>query len=159
MSVVLLVSDRSDATYVTPRSVHVRDRVLARVRAFALDGALAQGVPPDSSPALELRAETLIGPAAWQLGGQLRQILLKAQTGCRFPLHAVPISARLVREVEPELSRLALRLLDDRPVAVRGVASVRKLLCDGRGPLYGAGDPDELRHAVNEAIEALEVDT
>ena len=159
MSIVLLVSDRSDATYVTPRNVHVRDRVLARVRAFALDGALAQGVPPDSSPALELRAETLIGPTAWQLGGQLRQILLRAQTGCRCPAHAVPISARLVREVEPELSRLVLRLLDDQPVGVRGVASVRKLLCDGRGPLYGAGDADELRQAVNGAIEALEVDT
>jgi len=158
MSVVLLVSNRTDATYVTPRSVHLRDRVLARVRAFALDGALAQGVSPESSPALELRAETLIGPAAWQLGDQLRQILLKAEARRRFPIHAVPISGRLVREVEPELSQLALRLLDERPVAVRGVARVRKLLCDGRGPLYGAGDADELRRAVNEAIDALEID-
>jgi hypothetical protein len=96
MSVVLLVSDRGDATYVTPRRVHLRDRVAARMHAFGLDGALAQGVVPESSPTLELRAETLVGPTAWQLGDHLRQILLTAQTGCRFPIHAVAISRRLV---------------------------------------------------------------
>jgi hypothetical protein len=159
MSIVLLASDRGDARYITPWRVRLRDRVAARVRAFRLDGALAQGVAPESSPALELRAETLIGPTAWQLGDHLRQILVTVLADRRSSIHAVPISRRLIREVEPELSQLALRLLDDRPVDVRGVASVRALLCDGRGPLYGAGagGAGELRRALNESIDALEI--
>lgn len=67
------------------------------------------------------------------------------------------ISRCLVRDVETELSRLALRLLDARPVDVCGAASVQTLLCDGCGPLY-AGDASELRHAVNDALDALEID-
>jgi hypothetical protein len=159
MSVVLLVGARGDANAIVAWRVRLRDRVATRVRAFGLDGALAQGVAPESSPALELRATTLIGPAAWQLGDHLRQILLTVNGGARLPIHAVPISRRLIRAVEPELWELAHRLLDDQPVGVRGVASVRALLCDGRGPLYGVGDADagELRNAVTAAIDALEI--
>jgi hypothetical protein len=159
MSVVLLVSGQGDARAVTPARVRLRDRVAARLRAFGLDRALARGVAPESSPALELRAATLIGPAAWQLGDQLRQIVLAAQVSGRVPIHAVPISRRLIREVEPELSGLAARLLEHRPVDVRGVASVRALLCDGCGPLYGTGlaDAASLRGAISAAIEALEI--
>jgi hypothetical protein len=161
VSVVLLVSDRRGATYVTPWRVRLRDRVAARVRAFGLDGALARGVAPDSSAPLELRAGTLIGPTVrQQLGDHIRQILRTAQQGCRFPIHSVVISRRLVRDVEPELSQLALRLLDGWPVDVRGVASVQTLLCDGCGPLYDTynGDASGLRSAVNEALDALEID-
>jgi hypothetical protein len=161
MSVVLLVSDRGAATYVTPWRVRLRDRVAARVRAFGLDAALARGVAPESSAPLELRAETLIGPTARQeLGDHVQQLLRRARSGCRFSIHAAPISRRLVSDAEPELSRLALRLLDGWPVDVRGVASVRGLLCDGCGPLYAhpyEGDASELRSAVNEAIDALEI--
>jgi hypothetical protein len=161
MSVVLLVSDRRGATYVTPSRVRLRDRVAARVHALALDRALARGVAPESSAPLELRAETLIGPTGrQQLGDHIRQILRTAQQGCRFPILSDVISRRLVRDVEPELSQLALRLLDGRPVDVRGVASLQTLLCDGRGPLYGAydGDASGLRKAVNDALDALEID-
>ena len=158
MSIVLLVGARGDATVITPWRVRLRDRLAMHIRAFRLDGALARGVAPESSPALELRATTLIGPAAWQLGDQLRQIILTASAGARFPVHAVPISRRLIRAVEPELWRLTFRLLDERPVDVRGVASVRALLCDGCGPLYGAA-VGELRTAVNAAIDALEIQT
>jgi hypothetical protein len=159
MSIVLLVAGRGDSDAIMPWRVRLRDRVATRVHAFRLDGALAQGVAPESSPALELRATTLIGPAAWQLGNHLRQILLAVNGGARPPIHAVPISRHLIRAVEPELWQLALRLLDERPVDVRGVASVQTLLCDGRGPLYGAGDDDagELRNAVTAAIDALEI--
>jgi hypothetical protein len=159
MSIVLLAGDHGDGGYVTPWRVRLRDRLAARVRAFGLDGALARGVAPESSPALELRAETLIGPTAWQLGDHVQAILLTAHADRRFPIHAVQISRRLIREVEPELSQLALRLLDDRPVDVRGVASVRALLCDGRGPLYGVGThgAGDLRAALNASIDALEI--
>lgn len=159
MSIVLLAGARGDIDAITPWRVRLRDRLAMHVRAFALDRALARGVAPESSPALELRATILIGPTARQLGDHLRQILLAANGGARLPIHAVPISRRLIRAVEPELWGLALRLLDDRPVDVRGVASARALLCDGRGPLYGVGEGDagELRNAVTAAIDALEI--
>ena len=57
MSVVLLVRDRGGASYVTPQRIRVRDRVAARLRAARLDAELAQGVAPQSSAALELRAQ------------------------------------------------------------------------------------------------------
>lgn len=160
MSVLLLASGPRGASYVTPWRVRLRDRVAVRVRVSALDGALARGVAPETSPALALRAHTLIGSTARQrLGDQIRQILHIAQQSHRFPIDAVLFSRRLVRDVEPELSRLAVRLLDRSPVDVRGVASVQQLLCDSCGPLYDAYDDDAsaLRNAINEALDALEI--
>ena len=158
MSVVLLVRDRGGASYVTPQRIRVRDRVAARVRAARLDAELAQGVAPESSAALELRAQALIGPVARQLGHRLRQILLSAQSAAATPATAIPISGALVREAQPELSLLIARLLGGGPIAARGVASVGALLCDGGGPLYGrVRDAVELRAALNAALDALEV--
>jgi len=162
MSVVLLVSDRGGGVCVAPWRVRVRDRVAAHVRAFGLDGALARGVAPEASAPLELRAQTLIGPTVrQQLGDHIRRLVRAAQQeGRRGSMHAVPISRRLIRDVEPELSQLAQRLLDGWPVDVRGVATVQRLLCDGCGPLFDlyGKDASNLRHAVNQALEALDID-
>jgi hypothetical protein len=159
MSVVLLVKERGDASYITPRRIRVSDRLCARLRATRLDAALARGVAPESSPALALRAEALIGPVARQLGSNLRRIVLSAQRPLSGPIIVVPISRALVRETESELSALAERLLDGGPVDARGVATVRILLCDGRGPLYGHfRDAGQLRSALVAALDALEVD-
>jgi hypothetical protein len=66
----------------------------------------------------------------------------------------------VVLDVESDLSRLALRLLAEEPVQVRGVASARALICDGHGPLYASGRTaaNELRAAIEEAAAALEPD-
>ena len=160
MSVVLLVRDRGGASYVTPQRIRVRDRVAARVRAGRLDAALAQGVAPESSAALELRAQALIGPVARKLGIRLRQILLSAQSPAATPGTAIPISRALVRAAQPELSLLVGRLLGGGPVDARGVATVGALLYDGGGPLYGRfRDADQLRAALRAALEALDVET
>ncbi len=159
MSVVLLLRDRGGASYVTPQRIRVRDRVAARVRAARLDAALAQGVAPESSAALELRAQALIGPVARKLGMRLRQILLSAQSDGGASGTAIPICGALVREAQPELSLLVGRLLGGGPVDARGVATVGALLCDGGGPLYGRfRDAGELRAALTAALEALEVE-
>ena len=71
MSVVLLIEDQGDASYVVPRRVRLRDRVAVRLHSASLDAALASGVAPESSPALALRAEQLIGPVARELGNSL----------------------------------------------------------------------------------------
>ena len=159
MSVVLLVSDRGGASYVTPQRIRVRDRVAARMRASRLDAELARGVAPESSAALELRAQALIGPVARKLGIRLRQILLSAQSAAATPATAIPISAALVRAAQPELSLLAARLLGRGPLDARGVASVCALLCDGGGPLYGCSrDAAQLRAALSAALDALDVE-
>jgi len=160
MSVVLLVSDRGGASYVTPQRIRLRDRLAARVRAARLDAALAQGVAPESSAALELRAQALIGPLARKLGLRLRQILISAESaGGGVGGGSIPISGALVREAEPELTLLAERLLDGGPIDARGVATVAALLYDGGGPLYGRfRDAGELRAVLNAALEALEID-
>jgi hypothetical protein len=159
MSTLLLVSERDDVTYVMARRVRLRDRFAVRVRAFGLDADLMRGVAPETSPALALRAQTLVGPAVReQLAADVQQILRHARSGGRPSVHAAPISHRLVRGAEAEFRRLALRLLDDRAVDVRGIAAVRVLLCDGCGPLFDGADGNvgDLRNAVNDAIEALE---
>ena len=160
MAVVLLVNDRGPAIYVTPRPVRWYDRVAARVRAFWLDEALARGAAPESSAALELRAATLIAATTRRrLARQIVQLLRRADPDYRRSIHIVAIRRRLVRDVEAEFVLLALRLLDERPVDVRGVARTRALLCHGRSPLYDAhhDDPSQLRDAINEAVAALEL--
>ena len=159
MSVVLPVRDRGGTSYVTPQRIRVRDRVAARVRASRLDAALARGVAPESSAALELRAQALIGPVARKLGIPLSQILLSAQFECGTPATAIPISAALLREAQPELNQLVRRLLGGGPVDARGVATVAALLWNGGGPLYGSPhEAAQLRAALSAALDALEVD-
>lgn len=160
MPVVLLVRGAGEASYVTPQRIRVRDRIAVRVRAARLDAALAAGVPPESSAALELRAEALIGPVARELGSRVQQIVAGARAGVALPGTGIPVSTSLVREAEAELLELAERLLSGGPLGARGVATVRGLLCDGAGPLYGGfRDAADLRNALGAALEALDVDS
>jgi hypothetical protein len=160
MSVVLLLRGQGDASYVVPRRVRLRDRLSVRLHSPSLDAALAAGVAPESSPALALRAEQLIGPVARSLGNSVCQLLLGAREPRKPGPSPAPVSPSVIADAEPELSRLALRLLGDGPVSVRGVALVRELLSDGRGPLYGhaATDGAVLRETLWAALAALELE-
>jgi hypothetical protein len=103
----------------------------------------------------------LIGQRARRdLANQIQRIILDARRTARAPCAAVIISHRLIRDVELDVSRLALRLLAEDPVDVRGVASARALICDVSGPLYASGraGANELRAAIDAATEALEPD-
>ena len=51
------------ADVVEPRRVRLRDRIETRVRTHHLDRRLADGVPPERSAALSLRARRLAQPA------------------------------------------------------------------------------------------------
>ena len=161
MSSTLVLADDRNASYITTRKIRLRDRLAARRRSLTLDRALAQGTSPDSDAALALRAQALIGqPARREVANQIRRIILDAHRPSRARWPAVIISHRLVLDVELDLSRLALRLLAEDPVDVRGVASVRALICDGSGPLYASGrtGANELHAAIDAATEALELD-
>jgi hypothetical protein len=155
----LVLADAHSTSYITTRRIRLRDRLAARRRSLALDRALAEGASPDSDAALALRAQALIGQRARRdPANQIRRIILDARRPARARWAAVIISHRLVLDVE--LSRLALRLLAEGPVDVRGVASVRALICGGSGRLYASGraGANELHAAIDEATEALEPD-
>src|SRR4051812_13304454 len=69
---------------VEPRPVRLRDRIAARVRAFDLDRRLAEGVPPERSAALALRARRLVDPRYGErLARRLGDIVLEAVVGRR----------------------------------------------------------------------------
>src|SRR4051794_462712 len=126
------VGDPNDA--VEPRRVRLRDRLAARLGAQALDRRLADGVAPERSPALSLRARRLIAPGtAAMLARSLRRLVRDARVegGGRGRM---PVRRGVVRAAAAELDELAARLVAPQPAAARGIAQVRLLLTDGRGP-------------------------
>jgi hypothetical protein len=70
---------------------------------------------------------------------------------------AVPVSPEAAGQARGALLDLAERLRQPRSVHHDGLALVRRLLCDGAGPLY-YGAPGELRQAAITALQALEAD-
>jgi hypothetical protein len=153
MSTLLLAS--GDA--VVGRRVGLRDRLMARLQAHALDRELARGVAPETCGALTLRARTLIGPSARAaLARQLRRVVSDVRGGHVW-LSRVAVRRPAVLDAADELEVLADRLAAPGPVDVRGVAQVQLLLTDGTGPLYFPSETEELRARVANALGRLEV--
>ena len=148
---VLLVEDCP-----VPVDVRSRDRLLARIRAFRLDAALAAGASPDATIALALRAQLLVRmPVRRDLARTARRILAAAvreAAGDRLP---VPVCQDRVRDCAEELEDLIRHLLAAGPVSARGVAQARALLADGASPIYHRASGDNLRARVLAATEAL----
>lgn len=131
------------------------DRLLVAVAAAKLDRQLADGVRQDASPALSRRARMLTDPTAReQLGRQLRRIVRDAHQRA-MPGPRVPLNRARVLESEDDLALLASRLQSPSRVSVRGVAKVRLLLTDGRGPLFYSRSATDLDAAVRDATTAL----
>jgi hypothetical protein len=153
MSTLLLAS--GDA--VVGRRVGLRDRLMARLQARALDRQLARGVAPETCGALTLRARTLIGPSARAaLARQLRRVVSDVRGGHVW-LSRVAVRRPAVLDAADELEVLADRLAAPGPVDVRGVAQVQLLLTDGTGPLYFPRETEELRARLADALSRLEV--
>jgi hypothetical protein len=145
------------ADVVEPRRVRLRDRVSARVRAHSLDRQLADGVPPERSAALSLRAHRLADPAfARFLARRLHEIVREA-VARRVPRAQIAVRLSAVAALSAEFEELARRLVAPRAPAVRGVAQVSVLLGEGSGPLYSSRSGEELGAAVRRARAALEL--
>jgi len=157
---------------VAAKAPPLADRVRARLHAYALDTRLAAGGRIDGDPLLAARAWQLAHRATRErLACALDAVLheLDGAPGARAGA-AVAIDRHEAQVARSELIRLAQRLRDSEPVAAKGVALVRRLLCDGASPLYlprrtppgaagvspsptGAGD--ELWRALRRAAIAL----
>jgi hypothetical protein len=142
---------------VEPRRVRVRDRIGARVRAFDLDRRLAEGVPPERSAALALRARRLVDPCFGErLAQRLGDVVHEALFG-RVRRASISVRLDAVASVSAEIDDLARRLVAPRAAAVPGIAQVCLLLSDGAGPLYSSRSGEELGAAVRRARAALEL--
>ena len=134
----------------------LRDRLASHWRARRLDRDLADGVPPEASAALALRAQRLTEPDwRWSMAGALRRVLREANAGPRQRLGRVTPNLRAVKSAAEELSRLADTLDDPGPVAAQGVARAWLLLTDGTGPLYNARSRTSLCAGAARAIRDL----
>ena len=126
--------------------------------AGSLDRALAQGAAPDSTVLLALRAQALVRPVVRRkLASAIAEVLAEARRPpARTRRWAVPVRRQNVRAAMVELEALADRVTAPGPLSVGGLARARHLLYDGSGPMYFAGSPEQLRTALQEALDALD---
>jgi hypothetical protein len=138
------------------RRVHPWDLLTARLRASALDRALAAGASPESSVALAVHAEHLhAGGQRSLLARSLRRVGASSEAPTARHLRA-PLDRLAVRRARAELEALAARLTSSEPLDVRGVARVRTLLADGTGPLYRENEPGRLRRELVATLASLD---
>src|SRR5213078_1455884 len=84
----------------------------------------------------------------------LREIVSDAELGS-LAMNKAPLARAQVAAAADELRLLASRLQAPGPVDPRGVAEIRLLLIDGRGPLYNRRSQRPLANAVRAARLAL----
>jgi hypothetical protein len=151
-AVILVDADGSPVV----RRVRPLDRIRVRLRARALDRALAAGEPTESGPAVALRARRLtdISKRA-ELARTLGQLVNRARHASSMAGSQVPLARRAVLGATEELSLLAHELVTPGPVGASGVAQVQLLISDGNGPLYNPHCRIDLATAAERAIEAL----
>jgi hypothetical protein len=151
-AVILVDADGSPVV----RRVRPLDRIRVRLRARALDRALAAGEPTESRPAVALRARRLteISKRA-ELARTLGQLVNRARHASSAASSQVPLARRAVLGATEELSLLAHELVTPGPVGASGVAQVQLLISDGNGPLYNPHCRTDLATAAERAIEAL----
>ncbi len=151
---IMLVAD--DLDRLTLRPVRARHWIVARLRAASLDGELADGISPETCDYLAARAFQLTSARSRRrLAAALDRLLADAGVrGTAKPLR-VPVQRARVTSAAAELRALSRYLLASGPVSARGVAMVRRMLCDGTGPLYQESCRADLRDAARHAAEAM----
>jgi hypothetical protein len=144
--------DSDQAGFARPSlAVRIRTR-LARAQ---LDTELAHGADPSGSAELAYRADQLSARAERaRIANALVETLGDARRGEPMTLRRRPQRA-VVRDAADEIVALVLRLRDDRPAGIAGLASAARLANDRRGPMYrdDAGDLDD---AIRSALSALD---
>ena len=151
----VLVTCGRPGTVVAERP-RLRDRLAAHWRARRLDRALANGIAPETSAALALRAQRLTeADRRWSIAGTLRRIVrdVEADRGPR-PGRVAPHPQAVVAASE-QLTELADTLDDPGPVEAHGVAQAWLLLTDGTGPLYNPGSSEPLSARAAQAAHHL----
>jgi hypothetical protein len=138
------------------RRVRARDRLLARLRAAALDAELAAGADPESSVLLALHAVHLGRPSQRRLlARSLTRVASSAGAPARSRLRAL-VCVPAVCCARAELQAVIEVLASAGPLRVHGVARIRCLLADGTGPIYQESTPERLRTELRAALAAMD---
>jgi hypothetical protein len=128
-------------------------RLIARLRHCSLDRALIAGADPASSPQLAARAARLASTRERTLLAEGVERLLRAAQGAQRRWSAVSRREPLLAN-SAELHELASLLRSSRPLYVRGIAIVQRLLSDGTGPAY-FGSAERLQCELRDARAAM----
>ncbi|HEX5821045.1 MAG TPA: hypothetical protein VFY30_04685 [Solirubrobacterales bacterium] len=114
------------------------NRLLARIRGWAIDDRLLAGAPVNGDPVTRARlAQLLDNDHRSRLAKALRRML--ATAGRRHPTRfgaELPLRVREVLETEPLILRLASELEREESVNARGVILAERLIRDGTSPIY-----------------------
>ncbi len=117
-------------------------RLLARVRAAALDRALLAGTDPAHSSQLAARAHALTSPRSRAAAADGLERWLSAADGATSRRRVLP--RRVLAAANTSEAREILSLLrGPAPLYAPGIALLGSLLSDGSGPAY-RGDSDQL---------------
>jgi len=152
---VFPVPKRPDSTNSGASGQGLAVRLRTRVGRAELDGELANGADPAGGDKLALRAYQLRSPAERaRIANALVGAVGEARRGTPMNLRVRPQRAA-VRAAADEIQWLVLRLRDEYPVGLSGVAKVARLVDDRSGPLYrhNAGDLDQAIAAARAALE------
>ena len=149
------VPKRSQSAESSRANANLAARIRTRVGRRGLDRQLAEGADPASSTELERRAMQLRSTAERaRVANALIETLGDARRGEPMTLRSRPQRA-VVREAADDILALALRLREDRPVSIEGVARAASLVDDKRSAMYRAGAGD-LQDAIRSALSALD---
>jgi hypothetical protein len=144
-----------------PRRPSRRASLRAWLHHAALDHDLALGIAPWRSPAHAARALQLTGRRRRESCAQgLERVLAETErprAGTRMSVVLPDPSAVLL--CAPVMWRIVAQLRGPEPVSAEGMARLRMLLTDGAGPLYAAGQADELDHALQHILRWMPVVT
>jgi hypothetical protein len=150
------------------RSAVRRPSRLASLRARlcheSLDRELAHGIAPWRSPAHAARALQLTSRRrreTYAVG--LERVLAETErtggrSSNRFSGVVIPDPAAVILSA-PTIWEIVGALRAPAPVSAEGMARLRALLCDGTGPLYCAGNAEQLRQALEHVSRWLPVAT
>jgi hypothetical protein len=156
-SPLVLLADAQTGDGIVGRRAGLRDRLAARFFTTRLDNELADGIAPETSAALVLRAQKLIAPSTRAaLAREIDRLVRDALSGYVWVISRVTPCRGEVLDAASELDALSRRLVEPGPVAADGVARVHLLLTDGRGPLYFHGATERLRAVASAALDSLE---
>lgn len=119
------------------------------------DRLILTGDASDSSELVHWRVEELVAPDTRR--GFAREIerLLRRLDPARLP-SASPLRRVVARQYETRLRGLEVRMLDERPVAARGMLRLRWLLRDPGSPLYDEAHERQLGRAITRVWMELE---
>ena len=145
-----------------PASIDAGDRgallaLAVRLRSDALDRELVAGTDLLSTGSLRLRARQLVGRRSRRsLSAGLSRTRRAAESASWKLTAAVPPNRAEVLVARPVLAEVERRLRAAGPIHPRGAAMLRRLLCEGAGPLYRPCAAGELTRQLAEISLALE---